>query len=67
MHDEDPQQLEQEVGVGGGGGAAVVLRPPRHLGTRVIVAEAGQAGEPARAWAAAWLYIITGCPQTMRK
>ena len=58
MDDEDAQQLEQEVGVGGGGGAAVVLRPPRHLGTRVIVAEAGQTGEPARAWAAAWLYII---------
>ena len=49
MDDEDPDQLEQEVGVGGGSGAAVVLRPPRHLGARVVVAEAGQTGEPARA------------------
>ena len=55
MDDEDPEQLEQEVGVGGGGGAAVVLRPPRHLGARVVVAEPGQTGEPARAWGAGWL------------
>ena len=60
MDDEDAQQLEQEVGVGGGGGAAVVLRPPRHLRTRVIVAEAGQTGEPARAWAAVVVLVVIG-------